>query len=253
MIANRDDLYTDEVSVDDEIKFDVPEDGDYQVAFVGKNGSSYLQLESVGISEVLPYDIQVAAAAIPTQIPEDQATDFTVSTSYTNKGTEAATVEFKLKNGDQVLGTTEATIAADATETVSIKADNAAAATGQVLNLTIEASVKNHPEASIQVPAARTMTVSDDILAYDNVTADLLTADYAVGYADGLLGLGQRFTITSSDILTGISVGWTGEDAISSVPVRVYKFDNNTLSATPIVDTTIEKGSRQRFVRELHD
>lgn len=82
------------------------------------------------------------------------------------------------------------------------------------------------------------LTVTDSIMALDELTDEALASTQAIG-AESELGFGQLFTLVNDDVLSGIQMGWAGSDA-KTCPVRIYKTDGKSRGDL-VLDYQIEK------------
>lgn len=247
VIASYEECYTNDTFVTDEAMFECPESGVYSFAIVPKINNGSLYVKTVTISEVSANDISITSiSGAPTLIPKPQAGNITMTVNVKNNGSNAVEEgDITVTLNGNVAGTAsipQLAPGATASVPVVVSASNSVAGETVTFNVTasldesIEEGNKEDNEKSVSV------TVTEEEMAYDHVTADMYNENYAVG-ADAVLGAGSVFSIGAYDVLTGISVGWGNVDG-QLITLQVYKWDAATMSlGSLIVDVDVEQGS----------
>ncbi len=230
-----------ETFTDDEFTFSVPASGTYQFMIVATENGGTVEYKYWNVEELLPYELRVTSVQNATMLPVEQAAQFPTSIAYVNRGEQAASFTFKVMEGDNTLGTAQvADVASSAAGNVAVATVPVSPAAGQVLSLALDASVDNQPDAAVTVPAMHDVAITDSIFALDQVTDDMLTSDLAIGNSDAVVGMGQYFTLSVADVLTGVQVLWAS-DLEASGDIRVFAINADGSVGDEVVSATYEK------------
>lgn len=224
-------IYTEEAFVFDNVDFTCEESGVYSIAIVPVYTNGTFTVASASLSEKLAYDVRLASVTAPVMIPAEQAGKFVVTANVVNEGSNVISSTVVVKNGDAEVGrATAQDIAVGAEVAVPVEVVLSGAASGSVVNLEVSAAADGHEsdDTSDDNSASKQITVTEEVLGYDNVTDGMYIEDYCIGSQSGAIGCGVPFSLASEDVLTGISIGW-GAVAEQEILISVYRYDPATL------------------------
>ncbi len=228
--------------------FSVEDDGEYQFAFtITINGG--LELRRISVSSVYDYELRMTQAFAPTMIPLTLANGFHTSGAFVNKGTRMINGKFDLKNGDEILGSyTENEITPKKSGEFIIVGNKVNATVGEELNLTFVPSVVGHDDAIIRTTQLPKAIITEDILGYDQITEDMLNADYAVGCEPNSdITCAMVFTLAEDAVVTGIQIGWTNDGTTTNaISIREY-FPYDRRLGDVILENVISKKNGCHF------
>lgn len=239
-------IYTEEAFVFDNVDFTCEESGVYSIAIVPVYTNGTFTVASASLSEKLAYDVRLASVTAPVMIPAEQAGKFVVTANVVNEGSNVISSTVVVKNGDAEVGrATAQDIAVGAEVAVPVEVVLSGAASGSVVNLEVSAAADGHEsdDTSDDNSASKQITVTEEVLGYDNVTDGMYIEDYCIGSQSGAIGCGVPFSLASEDVLTGISIGW-GAVAEQSIQIAVYEYDPATRAlGNAIFSEVVPQGS----------
>lgn len=239
-------IYTEEAFVFDNVDFTCEESGVYSIAIVPVYTNGTFTVASASLSEKLAYDARLASVTAPVMIPAAQAGKFVVTANVVNEGSNVISSTVVVKNGDAEVGrATAQDIAVGAEVAVPVEVVLSGAASGSVVNLEVSAAADGHEsdDTSDDNSASKQITVTEEVLGYDNVTDGMYIEDYCIGSQSGAIGCGVPFSLASEDVLTGISIGW-GAVAEQSIQIAVYEYDPATRAlGNAIFSEVVPQGS----------
>lgn len=235
-------LFEEDVFVEDfdtkSIAVTAKEAGEYAFCFFEDTTSmgGGIIIARLSIGEIHDYDVKMKdfVAGMPRITPVEQAEatfkgNFTI-TNWGRKAIDKAVVTISM-NGrelvkkDVVLGAagTEKKEAFDLPVS-GLKANDEVEFTATVAIDSNDADLANNRLTS-------NVEISDVVMAYDHVTEDMYTNDYAIGASSGNIGCGIPFTINRKDTLTAVSAGWSerSEDMEILIAVNRWNAGNETL------------------------
>lgn len=239
-------IYTEEAFVFDNVDFTCEDSGVYSIAIVPVYTNGTFTVASASLSEKLAYDVRLASVTAPVMIPAEQAGKFVVTANVVNEGSNVISSTVVVKNGDAEVGrATAQDIAVGAEVAVPVEVVLSGAASGSVVNLEVSAAADGHEsdDTSDDNSASKQITVTEEVLGYDNVTDGMYIEDYCIGSQSGAIGCGVPFSLASEDVLTGISIGW-GAVAEQSIQIAVYEYDPATRAlGNAIFSEVVPQGS----------
>lgn len=231
VLKTYNEVYTDNAFTVNELRFTVPTDGLYQLAFAQDLPMGTLGLKTISLTEVQPYDVKIEAQdVLPAKIPASQMEGVSLTSSVVNRGsaTVSGTVTAAIEGGEVVGSAPFEELAPGNTTQVVMPLHVPATVSGPVV-LTMTATIDGKEDAdttdnSISMP----LEVTSDILGYDYVTDSMYTVDHTIDF-NGIQGysVGVHMHINNATELTKFSVGW-GDATTEEIGLLVFKFDPET-------------------------
>ena len=223
-------IYTNDMFADAELRFKAPSDGIYSFGFRQETSNGTLNLRSVTVAEVAPYDVTLSVTGIPTKLPKAQAGSMALSAKVYNYGLESVSGTVTVEIGGKRAGSARfEDLASLATKTLSIPVTVGDTGLGS-LTVEVNAEIDGHEDGN---PADNMVSadveLTEDILAYDHLT-DGMYDDNSIGLGDGQeCTAGTVFHISKAATLDGLSIGW-GEAAGQQIGITAYKWDTGVQS-----------------------
>lgn len=218
-------IYTNDMFVDAELRFKAPSDGIYSFGFRQETSKGTLNLRSVAVAEVAPYDVTLSVTGIPTKLPKAQAGSMALSAKVYNYGSESVsgTVTVEI-GGKQACTARFEDLASLATKTLSIPVTVGDTGLGS-LAVEVNAEIDGHEDDN---PADNAVSAdvefTENLLAYDHLTDGMYEGNY-IGLVDGQeCTAGTVFHISKAATLDGLSIGW-GEATGQQIGITAYKWD----------------------------
>ena len=211
-----------------DVSFTCPESGDYSFAILS---SGLLWIRNAIVADITDYDIRLNACRMPMArlMPAVQANvSFSATVEVENRGVEAANAVLTVLAGKDTAGSARVELPAmgDIRE-VGIPLSFSSLKAGDTLPLRIVASIEGHEgeDMTADNEYARTIFITADEMAYDNVTeAMFANASAHVIGSESELAVGIPFTLNQKDTLTHISIGW-GEPSSENVRLSIHRWD----------------------------
>lgn len=210
------------------------ESGVYQFAFMQDEPYGTFILQNVSITELDPYDLELTAiTGAPTMVPTAQAAEVNAYVAINNRGSMTVTGNIEIAAD----GTTVATIPFDELESdidamVKVTFPLTSIAAGKTATITATAVIDGQQDSNTDDnSASTTITVTDDVLAYDNTADDQYTSDNSIGSTSGTgIVAGIPVHVSADDVITGISIGW-GQVFEQEISLTIYKCDSEPIIA----------------------
>ena len=210
------------------------ESGVYQFAFMQDEPYGTFILQNVSITELDPYDLELTAiTGAPTMVPTAQAAEVNAYVAINNRGSMTVTGNIEIAAD----GTTVATIPFDELESdidamVKVTFPLTSIAAGKTATITATAVIDGQQDSNTDDnSASTTITVTDDVLAYDNTADDQYTSDNSIGSTSGTgIVAGIPVHVSVDDVITGISIGW-GQVFEQEISLTIYKCDSEPMIA----------------------
>ncbi len=252
---------TDYSFVSGEVTYTCSESGVYQFGFSQDYASGTFYIQSVQISEVSDYDLAISGfSAQPTMLPLPQAVAVSTDVTVVNRGNQSCTGLLTISAGGSTLATVDVPeIASGATAIVPVEYSLSSFAAGSEVNVEAYVSITGQADAyETDNSASFSMTITEDELAYDQMTDDKYSGSYCIGVSGGSFVAAIPIHLDVDDVLTGISVGWGDADG-QTIQLEVYKYDPDDYVTSSgiiyynlgnqILSTTAEQGTENGQIR----
>ena len=211
-LASYENVYTNDEFAEDNILFTVPADGIYQFGFLQNSPFGTMGISQISITEAFDNDISVnSIAGLPSILPAGQFGKFNISAVVTNIGRNNAAGKLNvLADGNKVGTATFEELESYESVTVPVEIDlSTVDITSGSVGITVEAVIDgtddDNPENNL---TEASITVSDDIIAYDHTTADKYDGKLAIGVSSGSSTAGIAMRVASPTKLKAFSIGW---------------------------------------------
>ena len=215
--------------VEGNIAFTCEDAGDYSFAIQPLTNHETFFLKSVRIQEEQAYDVRLNSfGGFARMMPVDQTgTEWQVEVEVENRGaTKVDSALVVVYSGEQELGRGKVPVGeqkAIGKGWVSIQVP--AGQTNQELKLKAVASVEGEEDLNPDNEIEKTVLLMDDIMAYDNVTADMYGFMNAFGVYSDYTECGLPFRLFKADTLTAVSLGWGYLEENQDIVISVYEWD----------------------------
>ncbi len=248
VVCEYEQLYTENLFINETFSITPTEDGIYQFAIVpgiGGNGSA-MYVNALAVEKAVDYSARVTNAVAPTMVPLEQTKGFGINVEFVNKGQQISDITLNVKNGETIVGSYSANaVESLQSDTVWVATNLDGAKVNDVYNLSIVPSVEGVADAITSGVEVSGINVTPTTLAYDKVTEEMLNDTngyYKIGLGEGEpIICALPFHISSTDILTGITIGWAGPEACT-IPIRVFRYDPATVTpGDEILNVKVEK------------
>ncbi len=215
-----------------EVTYNCKTSGVYQFAFSQDYPNGTFFIQSVSVTEIVDYDLGISYVAdYPTMLPVSQAGQVPVTVAVANLGSQAA--------GGSITVTIDGVAGAPLSLPADLAAGDAAAYSLNLPLTDVEAGKDITVEFAIAIDgqtdqnaandkASITISVTDNELAYDQVTEDMCIENNGVGSDQGAIMAATSIHIVNADELTGVSIGWAMADG-QPIKLAAYKFDPSAL------------------------
>lgn len=215
--------------VEGNIAFTCEDAGDYSFAIQPLTNHETFFLKSVRIQEEQAYDVRLNSfGGFARMMPVDQTgTEWQVEVEVENRGaTKVDSALVVVYSGEQELGRGKVPVGeqkAIGKGRISIQVP--AGQTNQELKLKAVASVEGEEDLNPDNEIEKTVLLMDDIMAYDNVTADMYGFMNAFGVYSDYTECGLPFRLFKADTLTAVSLGWGYLEENQDIVISVYEWD----------------------------
>ncbi|MCM1040812.1 MAG: choice-of-anchor J domain-containing protein [Bacteroides sp.] len=247
--------YTEDLFVQRNLELVPKEDGIYNMALVTTSNYKAFCIREFSISEVLDYDVRMHAFGLPKQMPFDQMNAaYKIPVTVMNAGKQVIS-EVKVsvqadgtEAGEKTfpLGYAGAAASSDVELTVNGKKPSDKVVFEAVASITEHEADDTNPDNTLQ----RTVLVTDDVLAYDNLGENLTLNRYVVR-VDGTTPLTYAVPMyfPVRDTLTGISIML--EESVSyTAKIAICQWNETSGEMGPVLYTDMvrvdgEKGTKR--------
>lgn len=218
-------IYTNDAFVDGEVTFTVPTNGVYSLGFRQAAPQGTFYLASTSVTEVMPYDLTVGGiTGMPSQLPKEQLEGMTVSVPVRNNGSETVSGTVTAVAGGQQVGSATFTDLALGT-TINVEVPVTLAAEAGDVTVEVEAAIDGHEDGNASDNKAKAgLTITEKVYAYDYMTEDKYSPDYAIGVQTGNAVAAIPFRINKETKLEAVSVGWGQVDG-QTIGLIVLEYD----------------------------
>lgn len=211
-----------------EVTYNCKTSGVYQFAFSQDYPNGTFFIQSVSVTEIVDYDLSISYVAdYPTMLPVSQAGQVPVTVAVANLGSQSAggsiTVSINGEAGEPIL--LPAAITAGETAAYSLNLPLANIEAGKDVTVEFAIAIDGQTDQNAQNDKASiTISVTDNELAYDQVTEDMCVETNGVGSSSGSIMAATSMHITNVTELPGVSVGWAAADG-QTIRLAAYKYD----------------------------
>lgn len=249
MLKSYKEMFTNGVAVRDEVMFNITEAGEYSFAFVPRMLAA-LQVNTVSVELVLDHDIRVnsISSSFAPFTPMSQATTSEMSAVVENRGKNAeAGTKITVKKGETVVGTSTAMdMPIGAIKILSATTTLSGLSVGENVTLSVVASMTNTDEKTSDNSKEYKFSVTDTVLAWENMTE--FPAENGIGGKDASISLGYYFTLSSLDTLSAFGIAWASTvaakaDYTDPIGVTIYKVNSAGKIGTSIYDDQVKRGN----------
>lgn len=236
------DQYTEGNIVEEYASFKPKEAGSYTFAVLPVSCNQTLHLQDITISEILDYDIRMTKfSALPRMIPAEHANNtFQVPVEVKNMGAkdiEKAKVSVSLK--ESVIGSKEFEVGKpDAVAKAQIEIEVAGLKANDEATFVAKAEIVGQTDMNPDNELSLTSHITEDVLAYDQVTAEMCgDPNFSIG-SDGYISCGVLMNFSVKDTLTEVAVMWSESENDLETDISIYKYDNEAGELQDLVYTS---------------
>lgn len=230
-IMRKDNCYTREKFVEEVITVSPDADGLYSLAIIPIVQNKTFYVRSVSIEEILDYDVTVDAfeTSVIRQMPADQVPGKKyASVKVRNNGRmDIGEVKVSIVCNGRTAGSATASLGGPGKEAlVKVEYTLPDLAVGDKVMVKAVASIPGHEadDTNLNHEKEKQGVITRDLMAYDSVNEGMYTLENAL-QAQGTVGCGLPYTLSSPDTLTAISLGWARAGAPSQIVLQVHRWD----------------------------